>query len=128
MAAEGSTTPASRAQEARVVFGYLRAEVVDELEIALWRIEIKAYCRQNDLRLVTVFVDRGVPGDQLARPGLDGLLDVLLLPDTFGVVVPDIGHLSNHQEVLAGLALLVARSNAHVLVIYDDCEHEGSEA
>jgi hypothetical protein len=103
-----------------VVCGYLRAESPDELEIAAWRKDIERYCREQDFRLETVFVDRRVPGDRVQRPGIGGLLGVLGLADVIGVVVPNSTHLSADGEALATLRRLILRTNSEVLCIEED--------
>jgi DNA invertase Pin-like site-specific DNA recombinase len=101
----------------RVVYGYLRPETPDELEIAAWRKDMAHFCREAGYRLAGVFIDRGVPHDCVKRPGLGGLLDVLALPETYGLVVPGIEHLSRDQATLMVLGLLISRTDAHIIVM-----------
>ncbi|WP_309117991.1 hypothetical protein [Saccharothrix sp.] len=115
-----AATPTIRKQP--VVYGYLRAEVPDELEIALWRKEIGLFCERQGYTLASIFTDRGVQHDQLGRPGLDGLLDVLAIPETYGFVVPSKAHLSLDNGVLVVLGLLISNTDAAIIVMD---EHPG---
>ncbi|XVV08046.1 recombinase family protein [Actinosynnema sp. CA-248983] len=100
-----------------LVYGYLLAESPDELEIAAWRREIRHFCRTQGFVLANVFVDRGALADTVQRPGLSGLLDVLTMPDVYGVVVPSTDHLSRSQAALMVLALRFSQTQAQIIVI-----------
>jgi hypothetical protein len=101
----------------RVVYGYLRTETPDELEIAAWRKEIAHFCREAGYQLGGVFIDRGVPHDCVKRAGLGGLIDVLALPETYGLVVSGIEHLSRNEATLMVLGLLISRTDARIIVM-----------
>lgn len=104
------------------VYGYLRAEEPNEIQIGLWRKEIAQFCEAQGYRLALVFVDRGVPHEQVARTGFTGLLDVLELDDSHGVVVPHLEHLSEDNHALAMLLRLIRRTASKLLVIQDQAD------
>lgn len=110
-------SPQSRRDPRPVVYGYVHAGRPDEIEIAAWKKEIARYCREQDFRLETVFVDRRVPEDQIRRPGVRGALDVLVLPGVVGVVVPNLAHLPTHTGALATLRKLIEDTNSELLCI-----------
>lgn len=116
MTAPGASSAAAPAGHP-VVYGYLLAEVPDELEIAAWRREIRHFCRTQGLVLANVFVDRGALADTVPRPGLSGLLDVLTMPNTYGFVVPDLNHLSRSMAALTVLALRISQTQAQIIVM-----------
>jgi hypothetical protein len=49
------------------------------------------YCRSHELQLSGVFTDRDAAG--AASAAFTGLLDVLALPDVYGVIAPAMSHL-----------------------------------
>jgi hypothetical protein len=101
-----------------LVYGYIRAEKPDEIEIALQRKEMAEYCKAHELRLVSVCCDRGSDGMELARPGFTAALDALALPTSHALLVPALGHLSTHEVVREGLIRLVRRTGARLLVMH----------
>lgn len=125
----GADLPSPQLGVSRGVCGYVRAELPDELEIAALRAEILRYCRKHGFRLEAVFIDRRVDGDQVKRPGIAGVLDVLSLPDAMGVVVPSIDHLAAGGEALATLRRLIRRAGGLLLCIeggQDDLMADGA--
>ncbi|MGW0555758.1 ATP-binding protein [Streptomyces sp. NPDC002926] len=99
-----------------VVYGFLRlVNVPAAREIAL-SASLAEYCRQHELLLSGVFTDR-TPTDGLASAAFTGLLDVLVLPDGYGVVLPALSHLGpkaiaaerERQLEAAGARLLLVR-------------------
>ncbi|WP_327249875.1 hypothetical protein [Streptomyces sp. NBC_01320] len=75
-----------------VVYGFLRlVNVSSPREIAL-SASLAEYCRQHELLLSGVFTDRTATSGP-ASAAFTGLLDVLALPDTYGVVLPAASHL-----------------------------------
>jgi hypothetical protein len=97
-------------------FGYVRAEDPADDQIPALRAEIAAFCRAEDLRLVTIFCDRGSDGSELARPGFAGLLDALAVTRDVRLVIPDSNHLSPYEAVREGLLRQVRRTGARLLV------------
>ncbi|MER5465449.1 hypothetical protein ABT010_33120 [Streptomyces sp. NPDC002668] len=99
-----------------VVYGFLRlVNVPAAREIAL-SASLAEYCRQHELLLSGVFTDR-TPTGGLASAAFTGLLDVLVLPDGYGVVLPALSHLGpkaiaaerERQLEAAGARLLLVR-------------------
>ncbi|MFF7530527.1 hypothetical protein ACIP6Q_12400 [Streptomyces bobili] len=75
-----------------VVYGFLRlVNVPTAREIAL-SVSLAEYCRQHELLLSGVFTDRTATGGPTSA-AFTGLLDVLTLPDTYGVALPAASHL-----------------------------------
>jgi DNA invertase Pin-like site-specific DNA recombinase len=102
-----------------VVWGYLSFENADEIEIAAWRHEIAVYCRSRGLKLAGVRIDRGLPTDQIVRPGFSALLEVLELPTSTGVVIPHPDHLSRDVNAQALLVHRI-RHTASRLILIDE--------
>ena len=112
-----------------IVYGYLLAEDSDEIQIGLWRKEIAAFCEARGYRLALVFVDRGIPHEQVARIGFTALLDVLELRTAHAVVVPSIDHLSGDNHAIAVLRRLVRRTGSQLVLIDekpDDMRADGA--
>lgn len=112
--------PASN--ERPLVYGYLCAEEPDEIRIGLWRKEIGLFCLERGYRLALIFVDRGIPHGQVARTGFTGLLDVLDLDVSHGVVVPSLDHLSGDDHVFALLERLIRRTASKLIVIDEEAD------
>lgn len=75
-----------------VVYGFLRLVRVPAARQEALTASLVEYCRSHELRLCGVFADRdGTSGASCAA--FTGLLDVLSLPDVYGVVVPTASHL-----------------------------------
>lgn len=97
-------------------FGYVRAEDPADDDVPALRAEIAAFCRTEDLRLVTIFCDRGSDGSELARPGFAGLLDALAVTAHARLVTADLNHLSPFEAIREGLLRQVRRTGARLLV------------
>ncbi|MCQ4081959.1 hypothetical protein NGB36_15415 [Streptomyces sp. RB6PN25] len=75
-----------------VVYGYLRlVKVSPAREIAL-AASLAEYCRKHELVLSGIFTERHAGAGPMS-PAFTGLLDVLALPDAYGVVLPATSHL-----------------------------------
>ncbi|MFI5986988.1 hypothetical protein ACIBEA_39760 [Streptomyces sp. NPDC051555] len=74
-----------------VVYGYLRLVRVSPARQVALSEALAEYCRQHELRLSGVFTDREAGSGPSAA--FTGLIDVLELPDTYGVVLPAASHL-----------------------------------
>ncbi|GGV87976.1 hypothetical protein GCM10015535_38280 [Streptomyces gelaticus] len=74
-----------------VVYGFLRLVRVSQARQDALVASLAEYCRSHELQLSGVFTDR----DAVARPSeaFAGLLDVLAVPDVYGVVAPAMSHL-----------------------------------
>ena len=119
LAAPGGSPLGNVERRRPVVYGYLRAEEPDELELVVWRKEIARFCHARGLHLMTVFVDRREPPYRVKRPGLAGLLDVLTMPGSDAVVTPTVAHLSTDRAVLDVLHRTISLTGSRVLVIHD---------
>jgi DNA invertase Pin-like site-specific DNA recombinase len=118
-----STPPESSA------YGYLLAEMPDEVQIGLWRKEIATFCEARGHRLALIFVDRGLPHEQVARIGFTALLDVLELRTTQAVVIPSLDHLSSDNHAIAVLRRTIRRTGTKLIVIdgeVDDVKVDGA--
>ncbi|MBO7939129.1 hypothetical protein JTP77_024855 [Streptomyces sp. S9] len=73
-----------------VVYGFLRLVRVPAARQAALTASLAEYCRSHELQLSGVFTDRGTDTGSAA---FTGLLDVLALPDVYGVVAPALSHL-----------------------------------
>ncbi|MFG2501502.1 hypothetical protein ACGFSB_25235 [Streptomyces sp. NPDC048441] len=99
-----------------VVYGFLRLVRVSVARQTALRGSLVEYCRSHELQLSGVFTDRCMTTD-IDSVAFTGLLDVLVLPDVYGVVAPALSHLgpkpiaakrARHIEG-AGARLLLAR-------------------
>ncbi|GAA1158717.1 hypothetical protein GCM10009654_13570 [Streptomyces hebeiensis] len=101
-----------------VVYGFLRLVRVSEARQEALVASLAEYCRSHELELSGVFTDR----EASAGPGsvaFAGLLDVLSLPDVYGVLAPAASHLGpkaiatergRRIEAVGSRLLLVRRS------------------
>jgi hypothetical protein len=112
----------------RLVYGYIRAEEPDEIEIALLRTEMAAYCDAHGYRLTNVCCDRGSDGTESDRAGFTAALDALTLPSSYGLLVPALAHLSTDDVVRDGLVRLVRRTGAKLLVLHAEQPDEAEVA
>ncbi|MGB8939062.1 MAG: hypothetical protein WCD21_02295 [Streptomyces sp.] len=75
-----------------VVYGFLRLVRVSQARQDALVASLAEYCRRHELQMSGVFTDRDTsPGPGSAA--FTGLLDVLALPDVYGVVAPAMSHL-----------------------------------
>lgn len=110
----------AQADRRLIVYGYLRAGIEDEFAITVWRREVQEFCAEQGYRLETIFVDRRVPQRQVQRPGFSGLLDVLALRDTHGVVLMSAQHLSNDTDALLVLQGHIQAVASRMIVIHEE--------
>ncbi|WP_326688407.1 hypothetical protein OIE63_15420 [Streptomyces sp. NBC_01795] len=100
-----------------VVYGYLRLPRASGARREALATALAEYCRQHELSLSGLFTERGDWGR--ATPAFAGLLDVLGLPDVYGVVLPAASHLGPRGTATdrrrriegAGARLLLVRRN-----------------
>jgi hypothetical protein len=112
---DGYTITEQRPCEWPIVYGYLRLANKNPARRAALSQVLRGYCRRHELKLMTVFTDYGKSVSPL--PGITGLLDVLRLVDTYGVVTLSPSHLGNgdmrttHEQQIArtGCRLLMVR-------------------
>ncbi|MFE7624500.1 hypothetical protein [Streptomyces sp. NPDC057509] len=74
------------------VYGFLRLVRVSETRQEALLASLAEYCRSHELELSGVFTER----EASAGPGsaaFTGLMDVLALPDVYGVLAPAVSHL-----------------------------------
>ncbi|MFE1957265.1 hypothetical protein [Streptomyces sp. NPDC059479] len=105
-----------------VVYGYLRLVRTSAARQEALAASLAEYCRQHELLLSGVFTERLASG----TVAFTGLLDVLVLPDTYGVVLPATSHLGpkttaaerERRIEAAGARLLPVRSGHRPPVAY----------
>ncbi|MFW6692962.1 hypothetical protein [Streptomyces sp. MAR4 CNX-425] len=73
------------------------------------------YCRQHELTLCGLFTERGAV-TEVRSPAFVGLLDVLELPDTYGVVMPARTHLGP-KRCAAERERQLAQTSARLIVV-----------
>ncbi|MGW1196521.1 hypothetical protein ACWD4B_11800 [Streptomyces sp. NPDC002536] len=102
-----------------VVYGFLRLDNVSPARAAALELSLAEYCRQHELSLCGLFTERIVTVNSAA---FTGLMDVLDVPGTYGVVLPSAPHLGpkgiaagRRQRITAtGARLLLARKDTPV--------------
>ncbi|WP_037872644.1 hypothetical protein [Streptomyces sp. NRRL S-37] len=103
-----------------VVYGYLRLTRVSAARREALATTLAEHCRRHELFLSGLFTERGDSGR--ATSAFVGLLDVLELPDVYGVVLPTASHLGprgttaerrRRIERAGARLLLVRRSRRH---------------
>ncbi|MGW3953079.1 hypothetical protein ACWEKM_19680 [Streptomyces sp. NPDC004752] len=75
-----------------VVYGFLRLVRVSQARQDALVASLAEYCRSHELQLSGVFTDREASAGP-ASAAFTGLLDVLALPDVYGVIAPAMSHL-----------------------------------
>ncbi|MFE7611759.1 hypothetical protein [Streptomyces celluloflavus] len=98
-----------------VVYGFLRLVRVPRARQEALAASLAEYCRRHELQLSSLFTDRDAAGP--ASAAFTGLLDVLALPNVYGVVAPAMSHLGpkaiaterERQIESAGARLLLVR-------------------
>ncbi|WP_212907662.1 hypothetical protein [Streptomyces sp. TS71-3] len=101
-----------------VVYGYLRLINVSVARQTALKESLAEYCRQHELSLFGVSIESSTGAD---RAAFTGLLDVLALPGTYGVVLPAASHLGPKpiagdrakRITVAGSRLLLARGGGN---------------
>ncbi|MGW5864650.1 hypothetical protein ACWFRJ_21030 [Streptomyces sp. NPDC055239] len=101
-----------------VVYGFLRLVRASQARQRALVASLAEYCRTHELQLSGVFTDRDAAADATSAAFI-GLLDVLALPDVYGVVAPAMSHLGpkavaaergRRIETVGSRLLLVRRS------------------
>ncbi|WP_331726399.1 hypothetical protein [Streptomyces sp. NBC_00470] len=75
-----------------VVYGFLRLLRVSRARQDALVAALAEYCRNHELQLSGIFIDRDASTGP-ASAAFTGLLDVLALPDVYGVIAPAPSHL-----------------------------------
>jgi hypothetical protein len=78
-----------------IVYGYLRLHRSTTERQAALTVALTQYCEQHELQLCGIFTDRGT--ESADAPAFAGLLDVLLLSNVYGVVLPTAHHLGGRH-------------------------------
>lgn len=100
-----------------VVYGYIRSTHRRARYVRACRRVLERFCWQERLRLCGVFVDHGIVGDVVTRPGFSGLCDVLRLPDSFAAVTVSTAHLSSDATIVDRLTHRLRATGARLLVV-----------
>ncbi|MEH0398447.1 hypothetical protein AB0K64_13500 [Streptomyces sp. NPDC053741] len=75
-----------------VVYGFLRLVRASRARQDALVASLAEYCRTHELQLSGVFTDRAADAGP-ASAAFTGLMDVLALPDVYGVIAPAMSHL-----------------------------------
>ncbi|WP_039641335.1 hypothetical protein [Streptomyces sp. 769] len=96
------------------VYGYLRQTSSKARHNALAD-SLAEYCRQHELTLCGLFTEWG-PITEVRSPAFVGLLDVLALPDAYGVVLPARVHLGP-KRIAVEREQQIAQTSARLIVV-----------
>ncbi|MFJ6760210.1 hypothetical protein ACIQNK_34945 [Streptomyces sp. NPDC091273] len=97
-----------------VVYGYLRLVRVSPARQMALNEALAEYCRQHELTLSGVFTERETGSGQSAA--FTGLMDVLEVPDTYGVVLPAASHLGP-RDIAALRQARITETGARLLLV-----------
>ncbi|MEU9420149.1 hypothetical protein [Streptomyces sp. NPDC048272] len=97
-----------------VVYGYLRLVRVSPARQMALNEALAEYCRQHELMLSGVFTERDSGNEPSAA--FTGLIDILELPDTYGVVLPAASHLGP-KDIAAPRQARITAAGARLLLI-----------
>ncbi|MBT2402533.1 MULTISPECIES: hypothetical protein [unclassified Streptomyces] len=97
-----------------VVYGYLRLVRVSPARQMALNEALAAYCRQHELTLSGVFTERHTGSGPSAA--FTGLIDVLELPGTYGVVLPAASHLGP-KDIATPRQAQIAAAGARLLLV-----------
>jgi hypothetical protein len=99
-----------------IVYGYLRLPVAQPTRRQALTRALEGYCEEHELLLGGVFTDRGEP--QVMSAAFAGLLAVLAMDHSYGVVTPARTHLGSR-----GLGIertdLIAQTGCRLMVLRD---------
>jgi hypothetical protein len=98
-----------------VVYGYLRLTSRSVTRRTALLAALQGYCEQHELTLITTFTEYGTATTDLPA-AFAGLLDVLTLADTYGVVMPSAPHLGR-GEIAVQRRRHIARAGGRLLLI-----------
>jgi hypothetical protein len=97
-----------------VVYGYLRLVRVSQARQEALTASLAEYCRQHELLLSGAFTERSAA----ATMAFTGLLDVLALPGTYGVLLPAGSHLGP-KPTAADRIRRIEAAGARLLLVRD---------
>ncbi|MGW5334169.1 hypothetical protein [Streptomyces bauhiniae] len=97
-----------------VVYGFLRLVRMPRARQEALVTSLAKYCRNHELELSGLFRDRDAAGPTSAA--FTGLLDVLALPDVYGVVAPAMSHLGP-RAIAAGRRRQIESAGARLLLV-----------
>jgi hypothetical protein len=115
MPGEMSELTDQQSDDCLVVYGYLRLASRSAARRKALVSALVCYCREHELVLGGLFTDYVAPTDEVAI-GFVGLLDVLSLAESYGVVVPTETHLGR-GDVAADRKQQIARTGSRLLVM-----------
>jgi hypothetical protein len=97
-----------------VVYGYLRVPASHNKRRQALSRALAVYCEEHELLLSGVFTDRGEPA--VMSPAFAGLLGVLALDGSYGVVTPARSHLGV-RGIGVQRADLIAQTSRRLMVL-----------
>jgi hypothetical protein len=113
-----------------VVYGFLHLVRAPSGRAGVLTAALTEYCRRHELLLGAVFTecappDVTVPDGPGRSAAFTGLLDVLALPDTYGVVLPAASHLGP-RVIAAPRRIRLAEAGARIILLRPP--HRGRES
>jgi hypothetical protein len=111
-----------------LVYGYARSRGQRPGVVAICRRALERYCERERLRLCAVFADLGIGDEELTRPGLSGLCDVLRLPDSFAAVLVSVNQLSRNCEIAGRLGQQIRDTGARLLFVRQGTDNDTAGA
>ena len=97
-----------------VVYGYLLLTAACRSRRAALSRAVAGYCEQHELTLTAVFTD--TDDDTVQAPGFTGLLDVLTMEPSYGVVIPTRAHLGHGRAAGSRLAIIAGTGRRLMLI------------
>jgi hypothetical protein len=97
-----------------VVYGYLLLTAAGWTRRAALSRAVAGYCEQHELTLAAVFTD--TDDDTVQAPGFTGLLDVLTMEPSYGVVIPTRAHLGHGRAAGSRLATIAGTGRRLMLI------------
>ncbi|MFE7028883.1 hypothetical protein ACFU9Y_01150 [Streptomyces sp. NPDC057621] len=98
-----------------VVYGFLRLAGVSAARHKALAGALAEYCRSHELQLSGVFTDRDAAAGATSA-AFTGLLDVLALPDVYGVIAPALSHLGP-KAIAAERGRRIEKAGSRLLLV-----------